>query len=405
MECRDRLSAGHRPLGRAHPLTSGPRPLVPLGEYDWPSLPTDQTLRRAWNDLVAALRPAQDDSPLVEHGRLDRETGDRLDALARGPATASAEADLAAEMSAWRDGDSSRLQVVIVPPCAPRDPVAAWAEASGLPILPPPPRHLLTDRPGPPAPDLGDGDGPLVIPRLEDWMLRHEDGLDTLRALLAALGTTERRAVIGCGSWAWAYLSKAVEIDLALPSPRTFAPHDGERLRDWFADLSQAERARGTTFRLASDGAEVFGEEHNGESHFRRLAATSLGIPWIAWTIWRASLRGLHPTEEDDAEEAKIDAARDDVETVWIVDPTPPSQPSGHERAAHLALHALLLHGPLDAAMLDRLLPGTGSGPLVAALVSAGVLLRDGAALTLAPAAYPDVRRALVNAGFPQDRL
>lgn len=412
MERGDRLSKGHRPFGRAHPLTDtpDPRPLVPLGEYERPSLPTDQTVRRAWRSLVRTLRPDEHEGPVVERGRLDRATEAKLDRLAAGPATAPAEADLAADLKAWALDPTAepRLQIIIVPPCAPRDPVDAWARRAGLPCLPPPPRHLLTDDPGPPAPDLS-GDGVLVIARLEDWMLRHEDGLDTLRALLAALDETGRRVVVGCGSWAWAFLSKAVDVDLTLPRPRTFAAHDAGRLKAWLSHLSQAARDEGVTFRLASDGSEVFGAQENGEEYFRRLATTSLGIPWVAWHIWRASLRALHPDEEtaddSEADDEGLEAARGDVRTIWLVDPSMPTLPKGHERASRLALHALLIHGPLDRALLGLVLPAESSRAVLAALATSGFVDRASEALASAPAAYPEVRRALGNAGLPQDAL
>ncbi len=409
MERGDGLPAGDRPLRRAHPLTdpTEPRPLVQLGEYDWPSLPPQQTLRRWRDHLLHALRPGEDAGPVVERGKLDRSTHEQLDAIAAGPATAPAEADLKAALDPWvADATADpRLQVIVLPPGAPRDPLATWAQTCGLACLAPPARQVLADMPGHAAPDLSGG-GVLVIPRLEDWMLRHETGLDTIRALLAALATTDRRVVVGCGSWAWAFLSKAVDVDLALPPPRTPAPHDAERLKAWLLRLSDAVRSDGTIFRLTSDGTDVFGADEDGDGHFRKLAASSFGIPWIAWTQWRTSLRALTAEDHEEvAGEAETEAAHDDERTVWIVDPSTRSLPDGHEKEAMMVLHAVLVHGTLEVATLDRVLPGGDTGPVLEALVSTDFLQRDGTLLSASPYAYADARRALVDAGFPPDEL
>ena len=131
-----------------------------------------------------------------------------------------------------------------------------------------------------------DGDGLLVIPRLEYWFLRQHNGLHALRSLLSRLACAERRCLVGCDSWAWRFLVKGAGADLALPRPGTFEPFDARRLRNWFATLARDSDGVTATFRLAGNGEDVLACDDDGEprnAHQRQLAARSGGIPWVAW--------------------------------------------------------------------------------------------------------------------------
>ena len=144
-----------------------------------------------------------------------------------------------------------------------------------------------------PLPSL-EGDTLLVIPRLEHWFLRNRTGLVMLRRLLAALHLSERRVLISCNSWAWSFLCKAAEIDMILPEPVTFAPFDAARLKDWFGDLAIADGTSAIQFKYSQTGEDLFAAETpegdgDSDDYFRRLAAHSLGIPWMACTCGGAA--------------------------------------------------------------------------------------------------------------------
>ncbi len=313
-------------------------------------------------------------------------------------------AELNQTVAAWLADAAppSWLQVVVVPPCDRLDLVGSWARGRGHRVLGPPPGPMF-DAFEVPAPEGLEGDGLLVVPRLERWFLRHRNGLAPVRALLARLCGLERHCLVGCDSWAWAFLVKAVGARMMLPEPLTFTPFDGACLRRWFGELVADRTDASPTFRLAHTGDDVMacddeGRPHHG--HLDQLAARSLGIPWVAWHSWRASLRVSTHCDEQVSERARA-AMAGDARTFWVVEPNDFVVPRHHEDRALLVLQALLLHGGLTGERLADVLPATGEPDVVHALRSAGFVERDEGLLRIRAAAYPTVRRALQTDGYP----
>ena len=84
--------------------------------------------------------------------------------------------------------------------------------------------------------DLGEPGGPWVLPELERCFLRHAAGLSLVRKVLERAASGHLAAgLIGCDSWAWAYLQRAAA------DPR--AP---VRFRPVFGD-AYASPSRGTS--------------------------------------------------------------------------------------------------------------------------------------------------------------
>lgn len=192
-------------------------------------------------------------------------------------------------------------------------------------------------------------------------------------------------------------------------------------------------------FRLSSTGADVLREpsaHHDSEDaasepsnkhhdgYLQRLAARSLGIPWVAWNLWRDGLRAAHDTEQ--VSDKVKDTVQDDGHTLWVSDLPEFSLPAGHERPALMVAHALLLHGGLTRSQLQDVLPAQEQPGILAALQSAGYVewcdtlapsadwqigvtshdpqtVRTGvdAEVRVRACAYPALRSALKTAGFP----
>ena len=310
----------------------------------------------------------------------------------------------------WAHDDSAdpRLRAVVIPPCDTTEILATWAQKRGHALLHEPGRVALANLPFKDIADSIQGEGLLVIPRLEQWFWRERNGLHAMRFLLSQLAESGRRCLIGCDSWAWRFLVKAVDVDLVLPQPQTFEPFDARRLCDWFTRMARDADGTTTTFRLAGNGYDVLACDEDGEPHnayLRQLAARSGGIPWVAWHLWRKGLR-LSAGKEPLSERAKK-ATAGDARTVWIVDVEDLRLPPSNGDRSLLVLQALLIHGGLTAAEVDAALPATGEPDMLVALSNAGHLQRKIGSdqYRIRPTAYPAVRQALKAAGLPTGDL
>ena len=397
-------------------------PFVPLGSYEWPATPTEHVLRRWWLQAKRQLRP-DDNDPVRAEDRLERATPKTLDDVAGPPACGPLLDELGASLEGWLAdaAPASWLAVVVMPPCDRNDIVRTWAETNGHRIVAPPPRHPLIggQLAAQAALDDLEGEGLIVLPRLEEWFLRHRNGLASVRALLSRLTRLERHCLIGCNSFAWAFLAKAVGAAVLLPKPSTFTAFDAGRLHAWFSALSDDDATRQITFRSAQNGEDVLARDKAADkanddkanddkgasdsTYLKRLAARSLGVPWVAWHLWRQSMRSSADAEEVSSKAQK--ATADDERTLWLAPIEEMALPLDHEEGALLALQALLIHEALTPAELDSVLPSSGGPDIVAALVRGGFVEREGDRLRVRPAAYPAIREALKADGFPVDVL
>ncbi|WP_138933144.1 hypothetical protein [Roseovarius arcticus] len=378
-------------------------PFLPLGQYAWPSLPADDRVRLIFERLKSEiLWSGKSDKPVVADDMLKDATVNRLDAIAAPPACGPLLDELGATLSAWlsSSGLADRIQLIVLPPCDENKIIEAWAGRHDLECLIPPARKDLRPLSEPQLPDV-DGNGVLVIPRLEDWFIRHRNGLGTVRALMEALSASDRRFVVGCNSWAWAYLTVAINAQMQLPNGCTFQAFDSQRLFDWFSKLSADPASGISKFRKPDSGMDVFALDENGapkSDFFQKLAAHSLGIPWVAWNLWRRSLR----TNREDVDDKVAD---DDDETLWIAALDDFSLPAEHRQEALLVLQSLLVHGRLSAESLRLTVPFVGRSNVVQALIHGGFVKLEAELLTCVAAAYPAIRRELLDAGFSMDRL
>lgn len=397
------------------------RPFIQLGAYDRPALPAEESARRWLERLRNRLRPA-DEAPLMPGENLERAGADRLDRIAPHPPTGPLREDLELTLADWARGPGPSACVVVLPPGDPDDTLAAWAGRNGAVVPEPPERARLLDSRRLELPDLS---APLiVIPRLEEWFLRHSDGMDLLERLLAAIDEAPGLVLVGCNSWAWRFLASVFGADALLPPALTFQPFDAPRLAAWFMHLArdEGEADDQIVFRRVDTGSDVFADEaeaHRKNDYFRKLAARSLGIPWVAWHIWRQGLRtgrDLAESEEraenggdgpegdgSGARPPAVEALRaEDETTVWVATLDDGTLPSRGGQETLLVLHALMLHGPLTAEMLRHTLPVVGRSVAVPALLRAGLATRDAQdRIAVRPEAYPTVHDGLRNAGFP----
>ncbi len=386
-----------------------PRPLQPLDDYAPPALPTEETLRR----LVSRMRESvsrSEEEPFIEPDRLRTAGDEMLDTLVPPPACGPLMRELDRALEDWAADPRLWRRLVVLPPCERNDLIKGWAGRYGHAIVHPPLRSDLVAADGPVNSPLDGldpaGKGVLVFPRLEDWFLRHRNGLAQVSHLLDWLARIERPYLVGCDAWAWAFLCKAVDTHMVLPKPLTPQAFDAMMLRDWFRELAAEDGTLDRVFRLTSTGQDVFALDADGNlesDYLVTLAARSRGIPWVAWHLWRRSLRsGLDEEGEDVGDkEGRIKGE----DTLWIAQVEDASLPDTIDRTPLLILHALLVHGPLDHEELEAVLPVVGRLAALPAMVEAGFLrLEDGRYSCLA-SGYPVIRTALSSAGMPMGVL
>ncbi|HFQ94759.1 MAG TPA: hypothetical protein ENK32_12155 [Anaerolineae bacterium] len=269
---------------------------------------------------------------------------------------------------------------------------------------------------------------PLALPQLGKCYLRHQDGLVLMSRLLDWLQTTKRRCLLACDSWAWAYLSNALQIDVMLPTPLTLAPMDGARLQFWLPTLASAYRGK-FVFRDVNDGRQLFTTldnyaeriEQNAQEgqmerygdwigvnyYFKQLAAHSRGMPQVVWQLWRRSLQISHDVK-DQVAHLKNRTGKDEF-TVWVQPwnrldlPVVPGATGTDET---MVMHTILLHGGMTAPLLGYLLPLSHNQVrrVLHHLMALGLVDNEADGTWYVPLlAYPAVRQFMEHEGYLVD--
>ena len=372
--------------------------LVPLADYQPPQLPAEEKVQAVFARFRAMFL-ARRNQDIIASERLDTPSLRRLDEAAQPPACAPLLDDLDRAMRQWMDQPvaAGTVLAIVTPPSDQSDAVGSWAARRGLAMLSPP-----GERTGPldlAAIEAIPDEGPLVVPRLERWFVRSSEGIERMRQLLIIL-SARRQVLIGCNSFAWRFLSKAIRLDLIAPGPFTFRPFDGAMLEKWLVELAAGEMADGAGFRLAESGNYLLREGAEEETHhfFETLAGRSLGVPSIAWHMWRDMLRIDELDEHPDGSQGESSRQR---ETFWIAAMDELVLPGTYPRELLFALHALCLHGSLTPPQLLEVVPDTAGVAMVPALRGSQFIRFENGELGIRAAAYPAVREGLQTSGFP----
>lgn len=390
----------------------------PLANYKAPAIPTRETLRKKFKHLLRRLRPSK---PALweEFGQLETAPAEMLDRAAPRPELTPFFVALDAVVDEWLalSEPKNRVMVIVLPPCDEFDLMRTWARKKQAEIAPDPSGESVLNGDTRALPSL-EGEELLVIPELERWFRRHHSGLALIRELIARLSTTNRRCVIGVNSWAWSYVAVAADGTVELPPPLTLASFDDEALCLWLSGLAESAQARRVVFRNDKTGDIIFDphdhgsmSEKNGNGNgsdlfLKKLAAVSRGSPWLAWHIFRDSMRVVRAdTDNKNQPEPHGDDPRDSIWIDPVAEVALPALPQDVRFAALLVLHALLLHGELDLAELANVLPPIDPSHIVHRLAAEQLVLERRGKWRVAPAGYPAVRDALSHAGFPIDQL
>ena len=347
------------------------------------ALSIDRIALWQWVPAAEFRRPA----PPMPH-RFNRLVARRLvSPQSAAPSTAEAASavgsEIAAEVAAslgwhlapWIDDPARQPSVRLVilpPPLGVEVVMRRLARSVGWPLLAPPSQEDILGTGGAWRSQLAKlGSGPLVMPALHRTFLRHADGLDRLRELLAHLSRPGVQALVGCDSWAWQYLHRIMHLQAAFTAPVTVQAFHADRLATWLPQ----------TLGVLTDSVA-------------ELAAEANGNPAVATAIGR--LAAEHEATHQPAHRPAPTGA------AWLRAYLP-QWPADAGKFDTLVVWSMLIHGGLtaDALGLTMLITPDELRGCLHRLSAAGIIaLRDGV-MSVTAAGLPAVRAHLVGQGYP----
>lgn len=387
--------------------------------YALPSDTVEQKIRSGIGALWKAFETeaAAPESPVKAKEKLEELSWTEISDVAPDPGLDAAVEALDTALSS-RLSDGSVVFVISPPHAWRREIMSEWARRAQWRLLEGPDARTLLSGSGEWMRDRFDSRSPWVLPHLENCYLRHPRSLKSIRHLLdifcAGIPGT---GVVGCDSWAWAYLMKIWNgRQSGLLSLQAF---DRERLARWLEELAAGDGPRRRNFRQAIDGKYVLTpvgdvDEESREtpktsSFLKHLAACSRGIPGVALALWRRALR-LGPENDDDGDNETESSPPVDPTTVWITEWDAlrrPGLPSEKDRDLAFTAHTLLLHGGLDAEVLAEILPLSVSRvrQILSVLRETETAAEDDGVWRVTASGYPAVRQFLQSEGYLTDHF
>jgi len=357
--------------GTHQPATNTTDDVPPLWEFVSPGAfvaprsSSEQIVRR-WGAIKRLFKrdSAVDESPFKLESELQRLPDDLLHRLTGPVDWSGALSALSESLNGW-SGSAGEPQVVFVvgPPWnGQTDILRAWAAARQVPCIEAPGYVdiLQQNRTWLQLPEATNH--PWVMPELERCYLRHAEGLDLVRHFLEqAMRGTYGPGIIGCDSWAWAYLQHVWPAECS--SVLALQGFDGARLTRLLRQLSVAQISTPYCFKNASNGHTVLCAEDEPDAQVSaaivQLAVRARGNVGLALHYWRNALRSEPESAEDKESDANADEAGvDNAPTVWVAAlPASPIPPDDDTDLIAFILHTLLLHRGMPEELLPRVLP------------------------------------------------
>ncbi len=265
-----------------------------------------------------------------------------------------------------------------------------------------------------------------VIPDLEKFFLRHHRGLHLIRALMGEINNKGIEIIIGCDSWAWAYLTRVIGIHFGDRPVFVLKALDGVFLCNWFAKLAGLSCGTRFVFRSADTGktilepgdtqdfcsADLAQDENDQqvELHeiFKLIASRSRGIPLVAWAIWRQCLQVA--SDDVSVQTSFEDTPQLKPSTIWVAPWSKivlPKLTSPVDKRELIMLHTLLIHSRLTDALLSELVPiyETERNAAMKKLKSGGLVKLDDEEWRVTLLGYPSVRDNLAAEGYLVDDI
>lgn len=386
---------------------------VAIDDYKLPASPVTHTVKRGISSLQALLHRQKDaQAPLFQAPEnLQTLPAWQLERLAPPPQWHEAAEALQTVLETWLDQETPEQPVValIGPPSGGYGEIlASWADAQKWLLLDPPtPEQIMANDDTWASTQLSAQDS-WVLAGLEKLYFRHATGLDLVRRFLDRAYSGELgRGIIGCSSWAWAFLQHVWHGRRS--NTLTLQAFGQDQLTEYFQSMVNSANTKHLNFRQADNGNYVLPPLDNEESpeeissFMQLLAAHSRGILGTASDIWRLSLQA--EPDEMLAKDTETEAQNISQQTIWV---TPweqikhPSLPDGAGQNEAFVLHALLLHSGLPFDLLPQLLPLSPSQTMdtLFQLKDANLVAVENDYLQITSLSYPIVRRFLNDQGY-----
>jgi hypothetical protein len=410
---------------------------VKPGKFELPAEPASKTAHSFFEKLFSGIgEEAGDGGMEAVQSELKSAPRSLIDWLAPYPEWEKAAASIKELLLPWLEDDTpeGNSRVIVAPyGSGLGEMFQLLAKNNNWPVLPAPDYNILRGRDFSWIENLpAKSEEPLVIPRLEAFFLRHYNGLEHLRKLIARLFHSRQRCIIGCNSWLWHYLDSAMQIRDSFSRFYYLQSLSAQDLQTLFCSLESRKSYRPTVFRQADTGSFILPPEMTGKGRLdsaaikadssvatfpsafiKKLAVESRGIPLVAWSIWRNSLK-LAPGE-DVAEIAREVADKDaaataTAKTIWVKafgDVELPALPADIGQAGAFLLLFLLQHDGLKTDVVfdllslekDRLIG------LLNRMQKAGIIVNENEVWRASWQGYPAIRRFLAEQDHLQDAM
>ncbi len=389
---------------------------VALSDYRLPAEPVTHTVKKGLAGLRRLIDQKTDEStsPLKSADELSSLSEWQLNRIVPYPHWEETTDSLNEELKPWLELDETNLPIAMLvgPPFSGyADILKDWCDQRNWILVEPPSPEQVMDDDDSWLTEKIKENRPWVFSGLEKTFLRHAEGLRLVRRILdQAYAGKLGRGIMGCSSWAWAYLGYVWYGKM--PYTLTLQAFDQEGLSQYLQKAAFNSTNRNFRFRQADNGKCVLpdpeAEEKAGEmsSFMQLLAAYSRGNLGVAVDAWRTALR----TEPDQvlAEEVQKDEGDISQQTIWVTPweqlklPSIPAEAKHHEA---FVLHVLLLHNGLSLEWLQQLLPMTPNlvTETLIRLKEAGITQQRDEIWEVTRSGYPVVRQFLQSSGYLVD--
>ena len=399
---------------------------IPISDYNKPTYIFEQTFKTKFPRIMKKIsRSKVEDVFLTDLDKLKEFPEAKLNRVVSVPDLTEPIKHLDSTLFDWLKAKPTTDDIIFVinqPYSYTQEIVTNWATKNKIPIISKPNNDQILDQSFDfTSQFMKAKSNVFVIPNFEKFYLRHYNGLTIIRNLFLYLWSNEIKTVICVNSWSWVYLKKVLEIDSFGVEQLVLAPFNYTKFEKWFKTLKKDLKFRKIVFRKADDGNYVIEPNSLTEkdkkgikidyNFLKNLTAYSEGIPKIAWTIWRYSLR-IEPDDEfydknDDIDE-NIDPKK--LLTTWVIPWERlklPGKLDDVKRSELLILQSILLHDGLDECYLEKILPLTQSEVMLSlnVLKSSNLIKKDKQEWKVTPVSYAYVKKLLTNYGFFNDNF